>query len=88
MDGPVFCKKSCKINRKVNFLKWIGTLTSFIAKTVSKKIGDLICSMKFLSSDIALTLCKPTNQSCLEYTFHACDGALHCFLEMLDKLEK
>ena len=36
-------------------LDW-GSYIISIAKTVSKKNGGLICSMKFLSSEVALSL--------------------------------
>ena len=38
-----------------------------IPKTVSIKIRALICSMKFLSLEVALYLYKSTIQSCMEY---------------------
>ena len=41
-------------------LGWGSYIIISIAKTVSKKIGPLICSMKFLSSEIALYLNKST----------------------------
>ena len=47
-------------------LDW-GCYIISIAKTVSKKIGALICSIKFLSPDVALYLSKSTTRSCMEY---------------------
>ena len=41
-------------------LGWGSYIIISIAKTVSKKIGPLICSMKFLSSEVALYLYKST----------------------------
>ena len=38
-------------------LGW-GSYIISIAKTASKKTGALICSMKFLSPEVALYLCK------------------------------
>ena len=38
----------------------LGSHIIKIARTASKKIGALICSMKFLSSDVALHLFKST----------------------------
>ena len=38
-----------------------------IAKTASKKIGALICSMKFASPEVALYLNKGTVWRCMEY---------------------
>ena len=40
-------------------LDW-GSYIISIAKTASKKIGTLICSMKFLSPEVALYLYKST----------------------------
>ena len=42
-----------------------------IAKTTSKKIGAMICSMKFLSPEVALYLNKSTIWSCMECCCHA-----------------
>ena len=47
-------------------LNW-GSYIISIAKTASKKIGALICSVKFLSPEVALYLCKSTMQPCMEY---------------------
>ena len=47
----------------------------FIAKTASWKIGALICSMKFLSPEVALYLCKSTIRPCMEYYCHVWAGA-------------
>ena len=58
-----------------------------IAKTASKKIGALICSIKFLS-DVALYLDKTTIRPCMEYCCHVWAGAPSCYLESLDKLQK
>ena len=44
------------ISSKSNWGSYIISIT----KTASKKIGALICSMKFLSPDVALYLYKPT----------------------------
>ena len=41
------------------------------AKIASKKIGTLICSMTFLSSEVALYLYKATIRPCMEYCCHA-----------------
>ena len=48
-------------------LDW-GSYTISIAKTVSKKIGALIRSVKFLSPELALHLYKSTIRSCMEYS--------------------
>ena len=67
MDGSVLVEKSsfkmlgltfsCKLDR--------GSYIISIAKTASKKIGALICYMKFLSPDVALYLYKSTRHPCI-----------------------
>ena len=83
--------------RKNHLLRCLGGLSSkldwgcyviSIAETASKKIGALICSMKFLSPEVAPYLYKFTIWSCIEYCCHVWVGALSCFLELLDKLQK
>ena len=59
-----------------------------VAKTASRKIGALICSMKFLSPEVALYLYKSTIRPCMEYCCHVWAGAPSCYLELLDKLQK
>ena len=68
-------------------LDWSSYIIS-IAKTVSKKIGPLIRSMKFLSSEVALYIYKSTIRRCMEYCCHVWAGAPSCCLELLDKLQK
>ena len=68
-------------------LDW-GSCIISIAKSSSKKIGALIHSMKFLSSEVALYLYKSTIPPCMEYCFHVWAGAPSCYLELLDKLQK
>ena len=68
-------------------LDW-GSYIISIAKTASKKIGALICSMKFLSPEVALYLYKSTIHPCMEYCCHVWAGAPSCYLELLDKLQK
>ena len=65
-------------------LDWGSDIIS-IAKTVSKKIGDLIRSMKFLSPEVALYLYKSTIRPCMKYCCHVWVGAPNCYLELLDK---
>ena len=50
-------------------LDW-GSYIISIAKTASKKIGALICSMKFLSPKVALYLYKSTIRPCMRYCCH------------------
>ena len=58
-------------------MEW-GSYIISIAKTASKKIGVLICSMKFLTPEIALYLYKSTIQPCMEYCCYVWAG--HSFL--------
>ena len=59
MGASVLVDVSCfKILGLTFFQNWIGSYIASITKTASKKIGALICSMKFLSSDVALYLYK------------------------------
>ena len=59
-----------------------------VAKTDSKKTGDFIRSMKFLSLEAALYLCKSTIQPCMEYCCQMWAGALSCYFELLDELQR
>ena len=68
-------------------LDW-GSYIISIAKTASKKIGALICSIKFLSPEVAVYLYKSTICPCMEYCCHVWAGAPSCYLELLDKLQK
>ena len=66
MDGSVLEEKSSFKMLGLTFsskLDWGSSIIS-IAKTASKKIGALICSMKFLSPEIALYLYKSTIRPC------------------------
>ena len=76
--------------RKNYLLRWWGCLSllNWIAKTASKKIGALICSMKFISPEVALYLYKSTMWLCMKYYCHVWAGAPSCYLELLDKLQK
>ena len=65
-----------------------GSYIVSIAKTVSKKSGALIWSMKFLSPEVVLYLYKSTIRPCMEYCCHLWAGAPSCYLELLDKLQK
>ena len=90
MDGSVLEEKSFFKMLGLTFsskLDW-GCCTISIAKTASKKIGALICSMKFLSPEVALYLYKSIIRPCIEYYCHVCAGAPSCYLELLDKLQK
>ena len=59
-----------------------------IAKTATKKIEVLICSMQFLSPEVALYLYKSTIYPCMEYCCHDWAAVRSCYMELLDKLQK
>ena len=61
-------------------LDW-GSYIISIAKTASKKIGALICSMKFLSPEVALYLYDSNIRPCMEYCCHVWSGA--CYSDRL-----
>ena len=54
-------------------------------KTVYRKFGALIYSMKFLLPEVTLHLYKSIIPSCIEYYFPVKAGAPNCHLEILDK---
>ena len=51
-----------------------------------QEIGVLICSIKFLSLEVALNLYKSNIWPCMKYCCHVWDGAPSCHLELPDKL--
>ena len=72
MDGSVIEEKSSFKMLGLTFsskLDW-GSYIISIAKTASKKIGALICSLKFLSLEVALYLYKSIICWCMEYCCH------------------
>ena len=71
-----------------SFLNWIGALTLSLVKSASKKIGALICSVKFVSPKVALYLYKSIIRHCMEHCCHVWAGAPSCYLKTLDKLQK
>ena len=90
MDGSVLEEKSSFKMLGLTFsskLDW-GSYIISIAKTASKKIGALICSMRFLSPEVALYLYKSTLHPCMEYCCHVWAGAPSCYLELLEKPQK
>ena len=90
MDGSVLEKISSFKILGLNLsskLDW-GSYIMSIAKTVSKKIEALICSMKFLSREVALYLYKSIIRPCMKYCCHLWAGAPNCYLELLEKLQK
>ena len=90
MDGSILEEKLSFKILGLTFsskLDWGSYITS-IAKATSKKIGTVICSIKFLSLEVALYLYKSTIWPCMEYCRHVYTGAPSCYLELLDKLQK
>ena len=90
MDGYVLEEKLSFKMLGLTFsseLDW-GSYIISIAKTASKKIGALICSMNLLSPEVALYLYKSTINPCMEYCCHFWAGAPSCYLELLNKLQK
>ena len=71
MNGSVFPMDALTFSSK---LDW-GSYIISIAKTVPKKIGALIYSMKFLSPEVATTI-----QPCIEYCCHVWADAPSCYL--------
>ena len=81
MDASVLKDKSSFKIMGLTFsskLDW-GSYIISIAKTSSKKIGALICSMKFLSPEVALYLYKSTIRPCMEYCCHVWASAPSCY---------
>ena len=90
MDGFVLEEKSSFKMLGLTFsskLDW-GSYIISIAKTASKKIGALICSMSFLSPEVAVYLCKSTIHPCMEYFCHVWPAVPSPYMELLDKLQK
>ena len=90
VDGSALEEKSSFTMLGLAFsskLDW-GSCVISIAKMASKKIGTLICFMKFLSAEVALYLYKLTIQPYMECCCHVWAGAPSCYLELLDKLQK
>ena len=80
MDGSALEEKSSFKMLDLNFsskLDWDSYIIS-IAKTVCKKIGALIRSIRFLSLKVALYLYKSTIRPCMDYCCHVWTGAPHC----------
>ena len=68
-------------------LDWSSYIIS-IAKSASKKIGALIHSLKFLSSEVASYVNKSIIWPCSEYSCHFWAGAPSCLLELLDQIQR
>ena len=90
MDGFVLEEKSAFKMLGLTFSSKLdrGSYIISIAKTGSKKIGALICSMRFLSLEYHLYLYKSSIRPCMVYCCHVWAGVPSCYLELLDKLQK
>ena len=89
-DGSVLEAKSFFKMLRLSFsskLDW-GSYIISMAKTPSRKIGAFICSMKFLSLEVALYIYKSSLRPCMKYCCHIWAGAPSCYLELLHKLQK
>ena len=90
MDGSVLDEKSSFKMLGLTFsskLDW-GSYVISIVKTAFKKIGALIRSVKFLSPEVTLCLSKFNIRPFMVYCCHVWAGALSCYLESLNKLQK
>ena len=58
------------------------------ARITWKKIGALIYSVKFLSSEVVFYLCETIIKPDMEYCCHIWAGVPSCFLNILDTLQK
>ena len=67
-------------------LDWASYIILF-AKTVSEKIGALICFMKFLSPEAVLYIYKSTLRPRMESCCHFWAVVPSCYLVMLNKLQ-
>ena len=92
MDGSVLEQKSSFKMLELIFsskLDWGSSYIIFIAISASKKIGVLICSLKFLSPEVVMyNDYKCTIPPCMEYCFYVWADAPSCYLKLLDKLQK
>ena len=80
MDGSLLEEKSSFKMLGLNFsskLNWGSYIISIV-----KKIGALIRTMKFLSPEVSLYICKSTIRPCIEYCCHVWAGASSCCLEL------
>ena len=80
MVGFIFEEDSSFKMLKLSFSSKLdlGSRIISIEKIVSKKIGALICCIKFLSPEVSLHQYKYPIQPCLEDSRHVCSGAPSC----------
>ena len=83
MDGSVLEEKSFEmLGLTFSSKSDLGSYVIAVAKTASKKTGALIRSMKFLSPEVALYICKSTMHPFMEYCCYVWAGAPNCYLEL------
>ena len=90
MNGSVLEKKSSYKVLELTFsskLDW-GSYIISTAKPASKKIRQLIRSMKSLSPEAALYLYKSIIQPCMKYGYHVWADASSLYFELIQKLQK
>ena len=77
MDGSILEEKSTFMTLELSIDSKLesGSYIISIAKTASEKIWGLICSVKFISPEVALYLCKSTIWPCMKYSCHVWTGA-------------
>ena len=90
MDGSFLEEKSSFKILGLTFSSKLdrGSYILSTTKSASKKIGALICSVKFVSPKVALYLYKSIIRHCMEHCCHVWAGAPSCYLKTLDKLQK
>ena len=87
-NAAIDVKMSESVFEEKSPLKMLGlTYLISIPKTAFKKIETLICSLKFLSPQVALHLWKSTICPCMEYCCHIWPGIPSCYLELLGKIQ-
>ena len=65
-----------------------GSYIVYIAKTASKEIVALVCSIKILSPEVVLYLYQFTTCHCIEYCCHVWAGSHSNYLDILVKMQK
>ena len=90
MDGSVLDEKSSFKMLGLTYSSKLGSGSYIIStvKSVSKKIGALIPSLKFISPEVVLYRYKCTKQLYMEYCCYVWAVAPSCYLKLLDKLHK
>ena len=90
LNGSVLEKKTCFKMMGLHFfskLDWGSCMVS-IAKTVSKEMGVLIRSMKFISPEVVLYLYKYTMRHFIECCCYIWASSPICYVDVVDKLHR